>query len=184
MVELASRSQLRMGLLRWALATVPAVLLLGKLSEAVSGGGAQTKWFDDLVKPALFPPPSAFGIVWSILFVLMGLALAMILSARGAEGRKAAIIVFLVQFALNLAWSPLFFGAHQITAALVLLVVLDVAVVATIVLFSRVRPVAALLLAPYLLWICFATYLNWEFRSANPNADGREVSGAAVRVEF
>ena len=62
--------------------------------------------------------------------------------------------------------------------------VLDVAVVVTIVLFRRVRLAAALLLLPYLAWILFATVLNWEFRIANPGADGREVSGAATRVEF
>ena len=115
---------------------------------------------------------------------MMGLALAMVASARGARGRKIAIAAFAVQFALNLAWSPLFFAAHQITGGLILLAVLDVAVVLTIVLFQRVRPVAALLLLPYLAWILFATYLNWEFRTANPGADGQEVSGAVTRVEF
>jgi tryptophan-rich sensory protein len=114
----------------------------------------------------------------------MGLALAMIVCARGAADRKTAIIAFAVQLALNLAWSPLFFREHHITAALALLVALDVAVLATIVLFHRVRPLAALLLAPYLLWILLATFLTWELRTANPDADGQEVSGAAVRVEF
>ena len=89
-----------------------------------------------------------------------------------------------MQFALNLAWSPLFFGQHQIFAALVLLVVLDIAVIVTIVLFQRVRPVAALLMLPYLAWILFATLLNWQFLVANPGADGLDLSGAVTRIEI
>jgi tryptophan-rich sensory protein len=184
MAELASHGQLRLSLFRWALVLIPGILLLGMLSAALAGSGPADPWFAGLNKPSIYPPPQLFPIVWSALYILMGLALAMIVWARGAAGRKVAIVAFAVQLALNLAWSPLFFAAHQITAALVLIVALDVAVLATIVLFHRVRPVAALLLAPYLVWLLFASYLNWEFRTANPNADGQEVSGAAVRVEF
>ena len=184
MSELASSAQLRTGYLRWALFLVPGILLVGFLSGVVSQSGPDNPWFASLVKPSAYPPPATFGIVWSILYVLMGLALAMIVTARGAAGRGMAIAVFTVQLLLNLAWSPLFFGAHQITAALVLIAVLDLAVMLTIALFHRVRPLAALLLVPYLAWALFATYLNWEFRAANPGADGRQVSGAATRVEF
>jgi tryptophan-rich sensory protein len=184
MTELADSNQLRWSLLRWVLVTVPGVLLLGILSGAVAGSGPDNAWFAALTKPAIYPPPALFGIVWTVLYVMIGLALAIVASARGARLRTIAIIVFLVQFALNLAWSPLFFAAHQLTGSLVLLVVLDVAVIATLVLFWRVRPVAALLLVPYLAWILFATVLNWEFRAANPQADGRPASGAVSRVEF
>lgn len=181
MAELASQGQLRMSLLRWALVLIPGVLLLGMLSGAF-GNGASDPWFVALRKPSLYPPPQTFGIVWTALYVMMGFALAIVVSARGAPGRKAAIIAFAVQLALNLAWSPVFFAAHQITAALILLIAIDVAVLVTLVLFQRVRPLAALLLVPYLAWLLFASYLNWEFLAANPDADGR--SSAAVRVEF
>ena len=77
-----------------------------------------------------------------------------------------------------------FHAPETIDQALALLVVLDLAVIVTLVLFWRVRPVAALLLVPYLAWILFATVLNWEFRAANPQADGRPASGAVSRVEF
>jgi benzodiazapine receptor len=184
MAELASQGQLRLGLLRWALVLIPAVLLLGILSGAVAGSGPGNPWFDGLNKPSIYPPPQVFGIVWTALYIMIGLALAMVVSARGAASRGIAIFAFVVQFALNLAWSPLFFAAHQITLALGLLIALDLAVLLTIVQFQRVRPVAALLLVPYLAWIVFATYLNWEFRTANPGADGQEVSGAVTRVEF
>ena len=184
MSELASQGQLRMSLVRWALVLIPGILLLGMLSGAAAGSGPDNPWFAALVKPSLYPPPQTFGIVWTVLYILMGLALAMVVCAPGAEGRNLARVAFAVQLALNLAWSPLFFAAHQITAALALLAALDVAVVVTVVLFQRVRPVAALLLLPYLAWVLFATYLNWELHTANPNADGQEVSGAVTRVQF
>lgn len=183
MTGLASRGQLRSSIIRWALFTVPLVLLLGFLSGQV-GSNAQSAWFQSLVKPAIFPPPIWFGIVWSILYVLMGVALAMVCAAWGARGRTAAISAFAVQLAVNLSWSPVFFAMHQIKAGLVVIAVLDVLVVITVVLFWRVRRVAALLLLPYLAWIAFATLLNWEFLQANPDG-GRDIeSGAVQRYEF
>ena len=150
----------------------------------MAGGGAGSPWFASLNKPSLYPPPATFGIVWTILYVLMGFALALIVTARGAAGRRMAIIAFVVQLALNLAWTPVFFGAHQITGALILLGVIDVGVLTTLVLFWRVRPVAGALLLPYLAWCLFATVLNWQFLEANPGADGREVSGVVTAVQF
>lgn len=184
MTELASPGQLRASLLRWSLFTVPLVLLLGSLSGAVAGSTAGNPWFVNLVKPSLYPPPATFGIVWSTLYVLMGVALAMVITARGAPGRGLATGVFVVQLLLNLAWSPLFFALHQITAALALVVVLDLMVILTVVLFHKVRPLAAALLLPYLAWSLFATVLTWQFLEANPDADGADYSGAQASVEF
>lgn len=182
MRQLASPGQLRAALLRWSLVTVPACLALGWLSAMVSNSGPGNAWFAGLVKPPIYPPPIAFPVVWSALYIAMGLAFAMILAARGAPGRGMAAIAFAIQFALNLAWSPLFFGAHRMSAALVLLGLLDLAVIVTLVLFRRVRPLAATLLLPYLAWILFATVLNYEFLAANPDADGRLDSGAVSRI--
>ena len=184
MTELASSGQLRAALLRWALVLVPGMVLLGFLSSMVSGSGPGGAWFDSLVKPALYPPPQTFGIVWSVLYAMMGLALAVIMSARGAWGRGQAVIAFIVQLLINLAWSPVFFAAHQITGALVVIAVLDVAVAVTIWLFWRVRPLAAALLLPYLAWILFATFLNWQLLAANPGADGQSGSAPVNRIEF
>ena len=184
MNRLASPAQLRASLLRWALVLVPAVLLLGFVSGEVSGSGADNPWFAALDKPALYPPPIAFPIVWSVLYALIGLAAAIVCSAWGARGRAAAMIAFAFQLALNLAWSPIFFGAHEISAALVVIALLDLAVRATVVLFWKVRRVAGLLLLPYLAWVLFATYLNWQLLVLNPYADGAEVSGAVQRIEW
>ncbi|MBW8783288.1 MAG: tryptophan-rich sensory protein [Novosphingobium sp.] len=184
MTLLASRGQLRAGFLRWALVLVPGVLLLGLLSAALSRSGPGNPWFDALQKPAIYPPPEVFGIVWSVLYMLMALALAQVVVARGARLRRAAIALFLIQLVLNLAWSPLFFAAHQIAAALVLLIILDVAVAITTVVFFRVRPAAGALFVPYLAWVAFATVLNLQFLTANPNAATGGAGAPAVRMQL
>ena len=184
MTELASPQQLRAAFLRWSLVTVPVILLLGFLSGAVAGSAANNPWFATLAKPGLYPPPQAFGIVWSVLYVAMGLALATLLTANGARGRGLAIAAFVVQLVLNLAWSPVFFAMHRISAALGLLGALDVVLLVAVVLAARVRPLAALLLAPYLAWVLFATLLNWQILQANPGADGQVGASPVVRIQL
>ena len=180
MTGLASSGQLRASFLRWSLFVVPAVLFLGFFSGQMANSGAGNPWFSDLVKPSLYPPPQVFGIVWSLLYVLIGFALVLVITARGAPGRRTAIIAFVVQLLLNLAWSPLFFGAHQMLPALVLLGVLDLAIVATVILFRRVRPLAAAMLLPYLAWCLFATLLNAQFLAANPGGQPPQVDVALL----
>ena len=119
MTGLASSGQLRASFLRWSLFVVPAGLFLGFFSGQLANSGPGNPRFSDLVKPSLYPPPAAFGIVWSVLYVLIGFALVLVITARGAAGRRAAIVAFVVQLLLNLAWSPLFFGAHLMLPALV-----------------------------------------------------------------
>jgi len=182
MSELALPGQLRAALLRWTLFLAPLLLLLGTISGLVAGSGAGNPWFMSLTKPALYPPPATFGIVWTALYLMMGLALAMVVSARGGAGRKLAIAVFAGQFALNLIWPPLFFAMHRIGMALTLLVVLDLAVILTVALFHKLRPVAAWLLLPYLAWCLFATLLNWQILRANPLADADAIDVAALLI--
>ena len=138
MMQIASSRQLRAAFLRWALFLVPAILLLGFLSGRVSGSGPDNPWFAALVKPDIYPAPAVFGpaffaIVWSALYVLMALALAQVLTAPGARGRWLAVSIFLLQLALNLAWSPLFFGAHRISGALALIGGIDALLLLTVV---------------------------------------------------
>jgi tryptophan-rich sensory protein len=184
MTEIASPGQLRAAFLRWVLFLVPGILLLGFLSGRWAGSGPDNPWFAALVKPGIYPPPVTFGVVWSMLYVLMALALALVVSAQGARGRGVAVALFLLQLGLNLAWTPLFFGAHRIVASLALLAGLDVLVVITVAAFARVRPRAALLMLPYLGWVLFATVLNWQFLALNPDADGQQDSGAVVRLQI
>jgi benzodiazapine receptor len=182
MNRLASPAQLRASLIRWALFIIPAVMMLGFLSGQL--GGANTPWFAALEKPAIFPPPITFGIVWSILYFMMGLAMAMVCAAWGSGGRGWAILAFVVQFALNLSWSPVFFAQHQIETALWILVALDGAVLVTMVLFLKVRKWAGILLLPYLSWVLFATVLNWQFLQLNPDVSDLSPSGAVERIEL
>jgi benzodiazapine receptor len=184
MNRLASPAQLRASLLRWSLFLVPTVVLLGFLSGQYAGSTADNPWFAALDKPAIYPPPATFGIVWTVLYALMGFALALVCAAWGARYRVPAILAFVLQLALNLAWSPVFFGEHEIMLALVILGALDLAVLLTVVLFWKVRRAAAWLLLPYLAWILFATALNWQFLQLNPEADGTEASNAVQRIEL
>ncbi|MEZ5682026.1 MAG: TspO/MBR family protein [Erythrobacter sp.] len=179
---LASRGQLRASFIRWALFTVPLIVLLGFLAGMV--GSPASEWFQSLVKPDIFPEPKWFGIVWTVLYIMIGLAVAFIASAWGARGRTAALVAFAVHFLLNLAWSPTFFGAHQITLALGLLVAIVVTLLVVMALFWKVRRVAALLLVPYLAWVCFATVLNYEFLKLNPDADGASGESQIERVRI
>lgn len=180
---IASPGQLRASLLRWALFLVPMTMLLGYLSGQV-GGDANTPWFESLTKPALFPQPRVFVIVWAILYAMIGFAAALVASARGAYGREIALVAWLVQLLLNLVWTPVFFGAQMIMEAFWLLIAIDIAVIVTIVLFWRIRKLAAVLMLPYLVWVLFATVLNYQFWQENPDAADAEVSGAVQRVEM
>lgn len=171
MNEIASPGQLRLAYLRWALVTVPAIVFLGFLSGRLANSGYGNRWFDALAKPDFMPPGWAFGVAWTILYIFMGLALAIVIHARGARKRGLAIALFLAQLLLNLLWSPLFFRAHQVDNALVLIVVLFILVAITSLLFWRIRRVAGLLLLPYLAWLGFASALNYEIGRLNPDAE-------------
>lgn len=184
MNRLASPGQLRASLLRWSLFVVPTVMLLGFLSGQLAGSGADNPWFASLVKPDLYPPPATFGIVWTALYFLMGLAVAMVCAAWGARWRLPAILAFSIQLAINLAWSPVFFAQHEIEAAFYIILAMIAALLVTIVLFARVRKLAAWLLVPYLAWICFAAGLNWQIWQDNPEADGARSSNAVQRIEL
>jgi benzodiazapine receptor len=184
MNRLASPAQLRASFFRWSLFVVPAILFLGFLSGQMAGSTADSPWFAALAKPPTFPPPITFGIVWSVLYAMMGVAFALVCAAWGARLRGWAIAAFVVQLMINLAWSPVFFAFHQITIALGVLAALDVVVLVTFVLFWRVRRLAAWLLLPYLAWILFATVLNWQFLQLNPQADGADDSYAVQRIEL
>lgn len=177
---LASKAQLRASFLRWALFLVPLVLLVGFTAGQL--GGPDSPWFAGLVKPAIYPPPAVFGIVWSILFVLIGLSLAIVASAWGAAGRGVALGVFAVQFLITQSWTAVFFGMQDMAGALYVIGVAAALLLVSIALFWRVRRLAALLLLPYLAWVCFAGTLNYAFIQANPDGGAKGASGAETRV--
>lgn len=126
-----------------------------------------TAWYQELVRPSWQPPGWLFGPVWTLLYTLMGVALVRVLDRRDEPGAGAALWLFAAQLALNGVWSPIFFGAEAITAALVVIIVLVVLVALTIRRFWAIDRVAAGLLMPYLAWITFATALNATIVSLN-----------------
>lgn len=154
-----------------ALITVPLIVGIGTLMGYLSNSGFSNDWYARLEKPSFQPPGWAFGVVWTTLYTMMGIALATILNEPDSKQRRTALSLFGVQLGLNFAWSPFFFGAHMIDVALVIIVVMLLTAAATANLFRRIRPVAGWLLLPYLLWLCLATALNYETGRLNPGAD-------------
>lgn len=171
MGQLASTGQLRRMFLRRALICVPLVVICGTASGALSRSGYDNEWFAALRKPAIMPPGWVFGLAWPILYTMLGFALALLIQARGSPWRPAAIWALLVALLLNLAWSPLFFAAHRIQAALWLIGAMFAAAAVAALLSARVRRSAALLMLPYLAWLIFAGTLNLQILRLNPNGE-------------
>lgn len=125
-------------------------------------------WYAGLIKPVLNPPSWLFGPVWTLLYTLMGIALYLVIRKHWYRKEvKVAVYVFAVQLFLNAFWSPVFFGAKETGIALVIISLMWVSIVATIIAFYKVRKSAAYLLVPYLLWVSFATYLNFAIWRLN-----------------
>ncbi len=168
---IASAGQLRWSFARWAVVCVPLVLLLGFLSGSAVPAGRVNGWYVSLAKPNATPPDWLFPVAWSGLYVLLGLALAIVLNARGARRRGAAVTLFAVLMAALFVWQPLFFGAHRIGAALALIGFIFVCAIAVALLFGRVRASAGWLIVPLIAWVGFAGALTWRIAQLNPAAE-------------
>ena len=156
---------------RIALITVPLIVATGSFIGLLSNSGTENAWYAPLARPSFQPPGWAFGVVWTALYSMMGIALAVVISAPPAPRRTRALWLFGLQLALNFAWSPLFFGNGMIDAGLLILFAMNVLVTMTIITFWRIQPLAGALLIPYLAWLCIATALNHETGRLNPGAD-------------
>jgi translocator protein len=156
--------------LKTALVCVIAIELLGGLSGWLSQSGYGNAWFDALQKPSFMPPGWAFGVVWPILYALLGIALAMILAEPPSPRRQAALTLFFIQLALNFAWSPIFFAAHDIELAKIVIFVMAAAAALAARQFLKLRKPAGLLMVPYLAWLVFAATLNAAIEQLNPAA--------------
>lgn len=125
-------------------------------------------WYVALAKPAFNPPAWIFGPVWTVLYVLMGIAAFLVWKKGwGRKGVKTALAVFAGQLALNALWSIIFFGLRNPAGALINIAFLWLAILATIVAFAKISKPAAWLLAPYILWVSFAAYLNFAILMLN-----------------
>jgi tryptophan-rich sensory protein len=138
------------------LAAVAVVLVVGNLVTLPE----IPRWYAGLNKPSWTPPNWLFGPVWTALYVMMAAAAWMVWRRRQRSEVHLALMAWVVQLALNLIWTLLFFGGHATGAALIDLVALWLAILATTILFWRIRPLAGALLLPYLAWVAYAGSLN------------------------
>ena len=146
------------------LIAVALPLAVGALSAFVSASGGEGGFsaiYGGLSKPPLSPPSWLFPVVWSVLYVLMGIAsYSADRNAENAQKRRSALYFYGAQLAVNFIWPIAFFRAKQFLLSLVILAVLFFLALFTAIKFFKIKPVAAWLMVPYLLWIAFAAYLN------------------------
>lgn len=125
------------------------------------------EWYHQLAKPAWTPPGFVFTCVWTALYLMMALAAWLVWQRHGLAGAPLPLGLFLLQLLLNAAWTWLFFGLHRPGAALLEIVVLWIAILATLISFWRLEWLAGVLLLPYLAWVLFAVVLNWVIWAMN-----------------
>lgn len=180
MTGVPGRSRLRTVLV--VIVCILALELLGGLSSRVAGPTDLNPWYQALQKPALQPPGPVFGLAWAILYGTIAAALGLVLTTREARGKALAVGLFLLQLAMNLAWSPLFFQAHRMADAFWLLIGMIVVTVLIIWRFATIRRAAALLMLPYLAWLGFASYLNWSIVRLNPDGGPAISQGTETAI--
>ena len=147
-------------------AAVGLPLALGAVA-GIFTARAIPEWYATLNQPSFNPPNWVFGPVWTVLYILMGISLFLVWRTPPGNERNIAMAVFFLQLLLNFAWSFLFFHYHRIGLALAEIVVLWLAILVMIILFYRIRPAAAWLNIPYILWVSFATVLNAAYFNLN-----------------
>jgi len=130
----------------------------------VSTGG----WYAALLKPSWNPPGWLFGPVWSFLYLSMAVAAWLVWREGGWARQSRPLAWFLLQWLFNALWTPLFFGLHRPGLAFAEIILLCLLLAATLWHFWRVKPVAGILLLPYLAWVCFASVLNFAIWRLNP----------------
>jgi translocator protein len=124
-------------------------------------------WYAALAKPDWNPPNGVFGPVWTVLYLSMAVAAWLVWRESQTSSVSVPLALFAVQLTLNMAWSGIFFYLHQIGAAVVAVLALWIFILATLLAFQRVSRAAALLMAPYLAWVTFASYLNFAVWKLN-----------------
>ena len=153
-------------------ATRSALALVGWLAlsfgtAAMGGFFLPGDWYAGLRKPSWNPPNWIFAPVWTALYATMAIAAWLVWIRGGFAGQRVALSLFLVQLLFNALWSPLFFGLHNPVLAFVDIVLLWLAVLATVVGFWKTRPLTGALLVPYLAWVTFASVLNFAIWRLN-----------------
>jgi benzodiazapine receptor len=143
-------------------------LLLCFAAAVLGGLFPPGEWYAQLAKPAWNPPNWIFGPVWTALYAMMAVAAWLVWRQQGFRAQIKPIGLFLLQLALNAAWSPIFFGLKSPALAFVVIVLLRLAILATLCAFWRANRISGALLLPYLGWVTFATALNFALWRLNP----------------
>jgi benzodiazapine receptor len=132
---------------------------IAALDSAVTATSLKS-WYAGLTKPSFDPPDAVFGPVWTVLYALMGIAAWRVWRAADRDTARGPLTMFALQLALNLGWSVAFFGLQRAGAAVAVILVLEVAVVATALAFRPIDRIAAMLLLPHIVWVAFVMALN------------------------
>lgn len=153
---------------KWLGLVVSILICLG-----IGGLGASTTaaeiegWYRTIEKPAWNPPDAVFGPVWTTLYMMMAFSAWLIWKQDGTKAAVKPLTLFGIQLVLNLVWSWIFFGAHEMGWAFVEIILLWLAIIATLISFLKRSKIAGLLLVPYLLWVSFASFLNFTIWQLN-----------------
>lgn len=133
--------------------------LVGAVSALITGGFSD--FFDKFAEPPLLPPAWLFPVVWVILYAVMGFSAYLIYSSDAErESKRRALLIYGVQLTLNFLWSIVFFRFEGLWAAFVIILLLWASIIAMILAFKKINPIAAYINIPYLIWVTFAAYLN------------------------
>jgi tryptophan-rich sensory protein len=149
------------------LIAVAAPVGTGALAGYFTASGVDT-WYRTIEKPEWNPPDAVFAPVWTVLYILMGIAFYLVWKSHAEPGlKRRATVLWILQLVLNAAWSFLFFNQHAIGLALIEIILLWLAILLTIFIFARIRKAAAWLLVPYISWVSFATILTYTIWKLN-----------------
>jgi len=151
-----------LGLVGWLLVSFSAAWIGSRFMPGA--------WYASLAKPSWNPPNAIFAPVWSVLYVLMGVAAWLVWRRAGFSGAGVSLALFVVQLVLNALWSYLFFGTHRPDLAFLEILILWAALLLTLLLFWRQVRLAGVLLLPYLAWVTFASFLNFALWQMNRGA--------------
>lgn len=159
----------------WVSLLIAVLIPLGGAAIVQGLTSSPDEWYERLNKPSWTPPGYMFPVIWTILYVLMGVASWLVWRRGSFDHHPWALSLYIVQLVLNFAWTPIFFGLKRIDFAMAEIVLLWAAALATIVLFYRVNVIASVLLWPYLLWLTIAGFLTYYILTNN--AVGRGFPG-------
>ncbi|MBU4069799.1 MAG: tryptophan-rich sensory protein [Nanoarchaeota archaeon] len=153
--------------IKWVLliAFIVVCNLIGALGAVWTSSDGS--WYKNINKPSFNPPSWIFGPVWTLLFTLMGISLYLVWNSPSSKIRLIALILFVVQFAFNVAWSYLFFGLNKPGLAFAEILIMLGFIIATTIYFFRVNKISGYLLIPYILWVSFASFLNYSIWRLN-----------------